>query len=181
MSHSQNILYDNYYSMTADVLLNISVIASVITILFFTIGHQIEKQILYKQLENILRDAKESFIYNYSKPYFYEELKNNFDNYKPDKSIDAQIDENNDKIFKNTLKLVAIMNGSVIFILFILWVVSRHYKKDMKLGYYISKNIILCIFITFTELFFLFYISKQQMYVDSNFVYKYILKRYINK
>ena len=45
--------------------------------------------------------------------------------------------------------------------------------------YYIVKNIILTIFITLTELFFLFYISKQYMYVDSNFMYKHILNEYI--
>ena len=172
-------LYDNYFSMAADVLLNIAVISSVLTILFFTIGHTVEKIILEKQVENIVRDVKESPLYQYNKPYFYDDLKNSLDNYKPDSSVDEEIDRKNADIFNNTIKIVAIANSIIIFILLVLWWVSKKMKKDLNIGYYIVKNIILTIFITLTELFFLFYISKQYMYVDSNFMYKHILNEYI--
>jgi hypothetical protein len=179
MNNSQEHLYDNYFSMTADILLNVAVISTVLTILFFTIGNKIEKNILEKQVENIVRDVKESPFYQYNKRYFYNDLKEQLDNYKPDDIKDKEINENNKTIFNNTIKLVVIANVLIILILLLLWYISKKMKQDINISYYIFKNIILAICITLTELFFLFYISARYIYVDSNFVYKHILNQYI--
>ena len=179
MSNVSNDLYDNYFSLTADVILSITVIATVLTILFFTIGKIVEKRILEKQIQNIVRDLNESFIYQYGKDSFYDKLKEALENYKPDKSADEKINDNNTVIFNNTIKIVTSMNIIACVILLILYLLSKKMKKDMNIGYYIFKNIILTICVTLTELFFLLYISNQYMYVDSNFLYKHILKHNI--
>lgn len=184
-------LYKSYSEMIGDIIIYVLLLCNILTILFFTVVKDVEREIVKEQINNLLDDIFNTN--NINKEYnLNSEVKNIFDklnikyNYKEElvKKIneieisnesEKKIKENNDTIFNNSLIILSIINVFCIVILLGLWK-----YKNFNIIYYIKKNFILSIFVIITELIFLYIISKNYIYIDKKYIFIETMKKISN-
>lgn len=184
-----NELYPNYTEMISDIIIYVILVCNILTILFFTLVKDVEGEIVKEQINNILSDIipkiKINKDINFMKNNinkldeflnnFEIKLISNFDKLGINEEIENKIKKNNEEIFKKSMVSLLILNVVCFIILILLW---KFNKFDFV--YYLKKNLILGIFVIFTELIFLYIISKKYIYIDKKYVILETLKKIKN-
>jgi hypothetical protein len=167
-------LYPNSTELIVDIILYVIVVVNILTVLFFTIVKNVEKEIIQTQINNLLETTlidentfSGNIFYKEQHKLLMQNLVTKLNSIPINKEEEDNIKKNNDEIFKNSMIFLAIINVVSIFLLFILWK-----NNNFDILYYLKKNAILGIFVIFTEILFLYFISRNYMYIDK----KYILK-----
>ena len=184
-----NELYPNYTEMIADIIIYVILVCNILTILFFTLVKDVEGEIVKQQINNILSDIIPKIKINKDINFIKnninkldEFIKNlevklisNFDKLGINEEIENKIKKNNEEIFKKSMVSLLILNVLCFIILILLW---KFNKFDFV--YYLKKSLILGIFVIFTELVFLYIISKKYIYIDKKYVILETLKKIKN-
>ena len=172
-------LYQNNIELIVDIILYVIVVVNILTILFFTLVKDVEKQIVQTQIDNILDSIlvdEKSFgetVFNNESSLInkYSLLKNNLilklNSVPVNQEEEDKIKKHNEEIFKNSMIFLAILNVIGIIVLFFLWK-----YKSFDIIYYLKKNLVLGIFVVLTEILFLYIISKNYMYIDKKYIIK---------
>jgi hypothetical protein len=163
-----------YPSQIANIILNITFIATFIGLFFFTYGKNVEEYVVKSQSEFIAetiskdiapflsKDTALKLTQNITVPNMSEE----------DKHVEQQ---------NNTLQAYAFKILSVLFIsgLLITWLISKSYNLNFLT--IIKNNLIILFFVGLTEYLFLTYIGQNILSADPNFVRYKILSILKNK
>ena len=180
---NDDVLYKNYTEMIADNLMYIVLIFNIITILFFTIIIKIEKEITKKQLLNVFN--KYSIFKNVKidnidsiqidgESYFQTYNNKSSVNKNHTSDVDIEIENNNRKVIRSTFKLLVIVNIITLISLFILYIISPY-----DLLSFIFKNSINSFILLLIEILFVYVITVNYIYIDENFLIKYIIQKNI--
>ena len=183
---NDDVLYKNYTEMIADNLMYIVLIFNIITILFFTIIIKIEKEITKKQLLNVFNKYsifKNVKIDNIDSIKIDGKSINTYLNNNNNKSVknkshtsdvDIEIENNNRKVIRSTFKLLVIVNIITLISLFILYIISPY-----DLLSFIFKNSVNSFILLLIEILFVYIITVNYIYIDENFLIKYIIQKNI--
>lgn len=167
-------IYSNYTEMISDIILYVLIILNILTILFFTIVKDVEKQIIKDQVNNILDDIFDK-NYNQENFGFLKNFNNSFKQKIKEINIDEEteksVKDNNTKVFIYSMIVLGIVNIFSIVILFLLW---KNNKFDFI--YYLRKNILLGTIALCTEVLFLYTITSIYIYVDKKYILQESLK-----
>ena len=152
----------------SNILLHVGFMALFLTIFFFTIAQNIEKQIVEEQINFVIKD----FVGNTLKVLPQSEQEDI--RHKIDKTIggidftkqDSEVKQNNKKVFDKAITFVGILFGVLLFIVIIM---GFAYKWD---HHYIKYLITSCVgglvFVAITETLFLLLIAKNYLSADPN-------------
>jgi len=170
-------LYPNNIELFVDIILYVIIVVNILTILFFTLVKDVEKEIVQTQINNILdsilideKSLGETTFYNNIPIKKYNLIKQNIIsklNSFPVNQEEDKIKKHNEEIFKNSMIFLAILNVIGIIVLFFLWK-----YKSFDIIYYLKKNLVLGIFVVLTEILFLYIISKNYIYIDKKYIIK---------
>ncbi len=150
----------------AQIILNVILVATFITIFYFTYAKNIEQQILVKQMKyitNNLLDDFSLFVPNNQRKL----LHHSFNNIKaPDMSDqDAEVETNNKQVIKQTLMvLIPVVFVSLILMSYIV------YKCKLSLGDILLQGLLTLIVVAIVEFVFLKYLGGNYYSADPNFV-----------
>jgi hypothetical protein len=152
----------------ANIILNVTFIATFIGIFFFTYGKRIEENIVKHQSELVatyLAKDLSAFIDKQTA----QTLTSNIS--IPDmSSADKQVDEHNSIIQQDAFKIISVIAiGGVLLTI----IVAKYYK--LNLAYILRTNLIILLFVALTEYVFLTYIGQNFISLDPNFVRNKIL------
>ena len=146
----------------SNILIGVLLFAIFIGIFFFTYAVKIEKEILNKQItnlvENLLQDIKHIDELKSKISQFVESLKN-IDLSEEDRKIK----EENDKIIKKAVTFLSIFAVVIISIVAVLYFFFKINIKEI-----ISTNVLLLLFIAITEIFFFNAIASKYISLDPN-------------
>ena len=157
------------YKTLAQIILNITFISTIIGVLFFTYGKDVEKLIVKQQSEYIAESMA-----NDSKIFFPKNIRQSIANSitVPDMNkADSDAEKTNDSLKKKAM----IVLGILCFIGIIITCIVCWYGKVNKKHVFIEATIILC-FAVATEVLFLNVIARNYKSADPNFVKLQILK-----
>lgn len=167
-------LYPNRTEFIVDVILYVILVFNILTILFFTIVKNVEKEIIQNQINNLLNSIlidentfDESILYEQQYKFVKQNLIAKINSIPVNQNEEDKIKKNNDEIFKNSMIFLVIINVIGIICLVFLW---RYQNFDIL--YYLKKNLVLGIFVFLTEIMFLYVISKNYMYIDEKYIMK---------
>lgn len=151
-------------------LLNIVFAASFISIFFFTVGSNIEHDIVNIQVDNIVKDLTSGATVVLPANTLNSISQSIAALPPPDlKALDAQVAQSNNVLFTQTWITILIFFVLSIFYMIFRYKVSWPEKnKDVSLRHIIGDNIVLIIFIGLTEFIFLYVIAKQYKSGDPN-------------
>lgn len=166
---------ENIFKASIDILLGVVMIATFISVFFFTYVSRVEGEIVESQVRKIVKDLTSSLA-------FYSSGSNN--NAKemllkqalerltvPDlSSADAEVREKNHEIKKKAALIFGVLIAIGVFIIFILYVIGHKYGKKIELRKLIISNIIILVLVAITEFVFVTTVSKNYQIVDANFV-----------
>lgn len=182
-------LYPNNIELFVDIILYVIVVINVLTILFFTLVKDVEKEIVQTQINNILdsilvdeKSLDETTLYNGSIPLkqYYISMKQNLisklNSIPINQEEEEKIKKHNNEIFKNSMIFLVILNIIGIVILTLLWKFN-----NFDIVYYLKKNFVLGIFVVLTEILFLYIISKNYMYIDKKYIMKKLQEKITTK
>lgn len=151
------------YKDISQVILNITFISTIIAVLFFTYGKDVEKDIVENQSQNIAKDLAED-----AKIFFPKAVR---------ESIAASINipeeniDDNNVNFKNTeLVSMSIKIFGILCSFGILITVLFCYFKKVNIIYVILESLVILAFAVSTEILFLNVIARNYKSADSNFV-----------
>jgi hypothetical protein len=165
-------LYPNTTEFLVDVILYVVIVVNILTILFFTIVKNVEKEIIQTQIFNLLDSIFIIDKNTFSGNVLYENLIKKINSVQIKQEEEEKIKTHNDKIFRNSMIFLLITNIIGIASLFVLW---KYQKFDIL--YYLKKNSILGILVIFTEILFLYIISKNYIYIDRKYIFKTIQQK----
>lgn len=152
------------------IIMLVVLIATFLTIFFFTYASTVEGEIVEDQVDYIVNDFTKDL--KLLPPNVLAILKSGMKMVnKPDLTTqDKEVEEHNNKIITTTIKYVAI--------LFIATVVIIYYasnKYNFTVGDLIKQNLIILVFIALTEFCFLNLFARQFISANPNLVKKIIL------
>lgn len=163
----------NYSKTIIFILLNILFISTFIVVFFLSYGHIIEKDITIKQLtfliDNIYNDIR------LSGKSISDTIKNQINNYTiPDATAqDNYINTLNKQTINKAIKWL-----SIFIIIILLIIVFIYYKnKNINIKHIIKQSIIIFIFVGFTYYIFLSFFNSSYIYINSNNVKLFIIKK----
>jgi hypothetical protein len=178
-------LYPNNIELFVDIILYVIIVVNILTILFFTLVKDVEKEIVQIQINNILdsilideKTLDETTLYNGVIPIkkYYNLMKqnliSNLNSVPVNQEEEDKIKKHNDEIFKNSMIFLVILNVIGIIFLVLLWKF-----KNFDIVYYLKKNFVLGIFVVLTEILFLYIISKNYIYIDKKYIIKNLQKK----
>ena len=175
-------LYPNRTEFIVDVILYVVLVVNILTILFFTIVKNVEKEIIQNQINNLLdstlideNTVSENILYEQQYKLVKQNLIAKINSIPVNQNEEDKIKKHNDEIFKNSMIFLVIINVIGTICLVFLW---RYQNFDIL--YYLKKNFVLGIFVLLTEILFLYVISKNYMYIDKKYIMK-ILQQKITK
>ena len=180
--YTDNALYNNYTEMIADNLMYIVLIFNIITILFFIVVVKIEKEVTKKQLLNvfnkysIFKNIKIDNIdsLNIGGKSINMNNDNPVDKNNHTSDIDIEIENNNRKVIRSTFKMLVIVNIITLISLFILYLISPYNVIS-----FIIKNSVNSFILLLIEILFVYVITVNYIYIDENFLIKYIIQKNI--
>jgi len=153
-----------------NIILHVILIATLITIFFFTYATTVEEEIVKDQVDFIIEDLTDST--KLFPPEMTGVLKTSIDAMElPDmKSVDSEVEEKNKKLMNNVLILI----GSILISgLSLVYFMSQKY--DFSFLELIKHNAIVLVFVGLTGFFFLRYLAKNFRSGDPNHVKKTVL------
>ena len=172
-------MYPNNIELFVDIILYVIIVVNILTILFFTLVKDVEKEIVQTQINNILDSilidekslGETTFYNNIPIKKYYNLMKQNviskLNSFPINKEEEDKIKKHNDEIFKNSMIFLVILNIVGISVLVLLWKL-----KNFDIVYYLKKNFVLGIFVVLTEILFLYIISKNYIYIDKKYIIK---------
>ena len=166
----------------ANILIHIAVMSSFLTIFFFTIAANQEKNILEEQINFILN----SLVGNTLKPFSdtqKDTIKNNLNdtmNKARDnlKSADEKVKKQNNTIIKKAFKFLGILVGIIAVIIIFMGIYFK-WNKDNWMFLLISATMGL-FFVAAIETLFLFLIAKGYYSVDPRKIKKKIVDKFLD-
>lgn len=174
-------LYPNRTEFIVDVILYVVLVVNILTILFFTIVKNVEKEIIQNQINNLLdstlideNTVSENILYEQQYKLVKQNLIAKINSIPVNQNEEDKIKKHNDEIFKNSMIFLVIINVIGIICLVFLW---RYQNFDIL--YYLKKNFVLGIFVFLTEILFLYVISKNYMYIDKKYIMKILQQKII--
>ena len=154
----------------SNIFIHVAVMSLFLTIFFFTIAANQEKNIVEKQINFIVDEFIGNILFpldNSLKEYIKRKINSKLEDAKNDlKDQDKKVNVQNNKIIKKAFTFALIF---LIIVIFIVGITSFYYKWPSHYIYYlIYSNIITLIFVAITETAFLFLIAKEYYSVDPN-------------
>ena len=158
----------NISLFTTNILIHVLIMSIFLTIFFFTVAKNVEKDIVKEQIRYVLDDfignsfkGLDSSQKQYIKKQINEKL--NTDSLK---ESDKKVQEQNKIIFNKSLVFLAVIVSILFFIIFALYLIYRFDIKYIKLlG---ISALISLIFVAVTETSFLLLIAKSYLSADPN-------------
>jgi len=158
----------NISLLTTNILIHVLIMSIFLTIFFFTVAKNVEKDIVKEQIRYVLDDfigntfkGLDSSQKQYIKKQINEKL--NTDSLK---ESDKKVQEQNKIIFNKSLVFLAVIVSILFFIIFALYLIYRFDIKYIKLlG---ISALISLIFVAVTETSFLLLIAKSYLSADPN-------------
>jgi hypothetical protein len=156
-----------------NILLHVILIASFITILFFTYGVYIEKKVFEKQIDIFVEENLNSVKYLF--PNLADKLKEKvktlkFQNFDLE---DKLVEENNNKIYKSAMYALTI---SIVVIAILIVLIYKFITPDEEKNGYIKKlllyNVAAILVVGVTEIAFLTYFVGNYQSIDNNMIRK---------
>lgn len=150
----------------AQIILNVILVATFITIFYFTYAKNIEEQILIKQMKYITNNLLDDFSLFVPKTQF-PILKKSLQNMKePDLTDqDKEVAENNKKVMKQTFAvLIPVVIVSLLVMLFIV------YTYNLPLTDILMQGLLTLIVVGIVEFVFLKYLGGNFYSADPNYV-----------
>jgi len=147
-----------------NIIVNVLFVATFLGIFFFTYASKVEQQVVENQVDYLVSDFADDLK---TLPSGYlAKIKNQLSNIKrPDLSAaDAQVDTNNKAVLLSAIKVI-----SIVFCLGMLGVFFAAKKWNLDLYEIIKRNLIILVFIGFTEFTFLTVFAKNFISVDPNY------------
>lgn len=157
----------------AYILLGVILIASFITIFFFTYVSKVEGQVVKNQISDIVADLTDGTKLIFT-PTQLNVISTALEQYlvMPDMSeADARAEENNRGIQQNAIKIFGIGISVGIVILLLLW-----YKYKFSMFELLKYSLITLAMVALTEFLFVTIVSKNYVIVDPNYV-RYLIVR----
>ena len=160
-----NVPYKNIGKFIANGLLNVILIATFISVFFFTYAARIERQIVEDQMVHVIKELMSDLVIL---PSEQKEVLRNFINNIPEidmKEADALISAHNSALLKKAIMFCGIGIAVVSFIVTLLW-----YFCDFSLKEMCCKASIALLFVALTEFIFLTFLARRFRSADSNYV-----------
>ena len=157
------------YNQSAQIILNITLISTMIGVLFFTYGKDVEKKIVQEQSEYIAET-----IANDIKIFLPLELRKSIvDNMKvPDMSeADADVEEVNNVLLKQANMVLGIL-----FAVGIAITLGISWAGKVNIYHVIIESIVILVVVVMTEILFLNIIARNYKIADPNFVKSELMK-----
>tara|TARA_B100000085_G_scaffold280752_1_gene306212 strand:- start:271 stop:816 length:546 start_codon:yes stop_codon:yes gene_type:complete len=155
-----------------NILFHVALMATFLTIFFFTVASKIEGQIVKEQVNFVMDDIiGDTFQYI---PSEQERaiLINNLASSLPDasdlKSADEAVKKNNEKTFKTAVHFLIVIVGITIALLIAMAVLFNWDFQDIK--FLLISGITGLIFVAITEMTFLLVIAKNYISADPNLI-----------
>ena len=167
----------NKVVFSTNILIHVLIMSIFLTIFFFTVAKNVEKEIVEDQVDYILEDLiGNTFkgLSNENKNIIKTEIDKKF-NSESLKNSDNEVIQQNQKIFNKSLRFLAIICSILIIIIVILYIIYRYNLSDIKL--LTISAIVSLIMVALTETSFLFLIAKNYLSADP----KQIKLKIINK
>lgn len=152
---------------TAYIVLGVVLIATFISVFFFTYVSKVEADIVKSQMTNIVDDLTDGsrLVLSPSQINTVGDLVQN-DLTVPDMSAeDAKVAMNNNALKKKAMKVFGIIIGVGLLVLMYLW-----YTHKLNMGEIIKYSLIILVVVAVTEYTFVTQITKNYQIVDPNFV-----------
>jgi hypothetical protein len=157
----------NKSEMAITIMLNVLFISLYIVIFFFTYGSFIEKKVVKNQMK-FLSDNISDNIKIYGKDV-NSSLKNIFTSLEEPNLVeeDKMVEESNKKVLMTAIKANVVFFIIVILIVYFIYSKSN---KDFNMKRIIVQNLIILVFVGFTEFSFLTYFGSKYISIDPNFI-----------
>lgn len=153
--------------IASNIILSFILIATFISIFFFTYVAKIENEIVQAHIDNsVYTMSKEMniFITPEKRKIIKEMIIKNM-KVPEDAEIDKRIDDNNKQLFNKTIVIFSIILVVGIFILGILWFFSRYDVLET-----IKYSIIMLVVSAIVYFLFITYITRKYILVDQNYI-----------
>lgn len=160
----------------AYIILTFVLAAAFIGIFFFTYISKVEGEIIQKEIDDIVSDLSKDikFLMTTSQKKDIGEILKSVT--KPDMSeVDNKVMENNKKLFKQAIYVFVIINIIGLIIVYLLWKKHKFSMKEV-----LKNTFIILSLVALTELFFVTYVTKNYILVDSNYI-KYTILNSLQK
>lgn len=166
----------------ATILLQVILFFIFLTVFFFTYTVKQEQNILITQIQFIINETVGPFLkfLNRSKndqpPTTYTEIYNNIiekiNSINISKDQDKEVSDNNKKVIQKTTKILTIISIIVLFLVFVLWIISNRlnnsFFKSFNLLKIIGESSIILLFVAITEFIFLKFFASKFITIDIN-------------
>ena len=151
------------YKDISQVILNITFISTIIAVLFFTYGKDVEKDIVENQSQKIAKDLAED-----AKIFFPKAVRESIAasiNIPEENIDDDNVNSKNAELVSMSIKIFGILCGFGILI-----TVLFCFFKKVNIIYVILESLVILAFAVSTEILFLNVIARNYKSADSNFV-----------
>jgi len=176
-------LYPNNTELIVDVILYVIIVVNILTILFFTIVKNVEKEIIQTQIDNLLdsilvddNTIKGNILYEQLYKLMKQIIITKLNSIPINQEEEEKTKKHNDEIFKNSMIFLIVINIIAMISLIYLWK-----SNNFDILYYLKKNFILGIFVIITEILFLYIISKNYIYIDKKYIVKILQQKLSTK
>lgn len=155
-----------------NILLHVALMATFLTIFFFTVASKIEAQIVKEQvdfvMDDIIGDAFQYIPSEQERTLLIDNLTTELPNKDDLKSVDEAVQKNNEKTFKTAFNFLMIVVGTTLVLLIGMAIIFKWDFQDIK--FLLISGIIGLVFVAITEMTFLIVIAKNYISASPNLI-----------
>ncbi len=155
-----------------NILIHVALMATFLTIFFFTVASKLEAGIVKNQVNFVIDDIIGNTFQFIPTEEERKVLINNLINKLPDpedlKSADEAVEKNNENSYNTAIHFLSILLGSVVAILLVMGIVFKWNLQDAK--FLFISGIVGLFFVAITEFIFLILIARNFISADPNLI-----------